>query len=350
MLEAIRASGKPAIGHNLAFDLAYTLHSFAAPLPPTWGKFKQQVRVLFPPCSWAGGGGGGAWGLRAGGRTIAAHLGARQAAGAGGYYSLLACCPPHHHPHPHHTTHTHTRAHGHARVHAPPTPTPHTHTVSTLHTGAQVVPGGGLRHQAPRTAAARAVCGHHARGAARRPAQGRPGGAGECSPACLPCLPVLVLGAVRHACPGQDRAGGCGPACLPFPVCVPCFGTSYCDIVLLEFGVVRTWPLAVGCMCAQHLHLGSLCPIRTPSPPPSHPSHQPTHSPPITTNQPPPPTHPPPTHPPTPTPTPTHPRVAPHHEPAPTHSPTHPPAGRWVLGGQPSRHSRRQGRCSWHRQ
>lgn len=29
-MEAMRDSGKPCVGHNLALDLAYSLHSFAA--------------------------------------------------------------------------------------------------------------------------------------------------------------------------------------------------------------------------------------------------------------------------------------------------------------------------------
>jgi hypothetical protein len=38
VMEAMRDSGKPCIGHNLAFDLSYSLHSFAqvGALPAAW--------------------------------------------------------------------------------------------------------------------------------------------------------------------------------------------------------------------------------------------------------------------------------------------------------------------------
>lgn len=48
MLEAARDSGKPAVGHNLAFDLAYSLHSFAQELPGSWEQYKQLVGRWFP--------------------------------------------------------------------------------------------------------------------------------------------------------------------------------------------------------------------------------------------------------------------------------------------------------------
>lgn len=48
VLDAMRDSKKPVIGHNLSFDVAYTLNSFAKPLPPTWLEYKDFVRRYFP--------------------------------------------------------------------------------------------------------------------------------------------------------------------------------------------------------------------------------------------------------------------------------------------------------------
>lgn len=48
VMELIRNVKKPVIGHNLAFDLAYTLHSFVQPLPPTWPEYKKLVTTWFP--------------------------------------------------------------------------------------------------------------------------------------------------------------------------------------------------------------------------------------------------------------------------------------------------------------
>ena len=47
-MEAIRDSGKPAVGHNLAFDLSYSLHSFAQELPGSWDEYKDLVGRWFP--------------------------------------------------------------------------------------------------------------------------------------------------------------------------------------------------------------------------------------------------------------------------------------------------------------
>ncbi|PRW61321.1 poly(A)-specific ribonuclease PARN isoform X3 [Chlorella sorokiniana] len=48
VMEAMRDSGKPMIGHNLAFDLAYSLHSFARELPSSWPEYKELVHRWFP--------------------------------------------------------------------------------------------------------------------------------------------------------------------------------------------------------------------------------------------------------------------------------------------------------------
>jgi poly(A)-specific ribonuclease len=47
-MEAIQDSGKPAVGHNLAFDLSYSLHSFAQELPGSWDEYKGLVGRWFP--------------------------------------------------------------------------------------------------------------------------------------------------------------------------------------------------------------------------------------------------------------------------------------------------------------
>lgn len=44
MVEAIRASGKPAVGHNCSFDISYVLAACVEPkLPPTWVEYKKLV-------------------------------------------------------------------------------------------------------------------------------------------------------------------------------------------------------------------------------------------------------------------------------------------------------------------
>ena len=48
VLDAMRESGKPAVGHNLAFDIAYSIHSFVEPLPASWEEFRGSVVRQFP--------------------------------------------------------------------------------------------------------------------------------------------------------------------------------------------------------------------------------------------------------------------------------------------------------------
>ncbi|KAL4459112.1 hypothetical protein ABPG75_013977 [Micractinium tetrahymenae] len=48
VFEAMRDCGKPAVGHNLAFDLAYSLHSYAEELPGSWEEYKALVGRWFP--------------------------------------------------------------------------------------------------------------------------------------------------------------------------------------------------------------------------------------------------------------------------------------------------------------
>ena len=48
VFELLRASGKPAVGHNCLFDLAFTLEHLAEPLPKDWSAFKQLVKKWFP--------------------------------------------------------------------------------------------------------------------------------------------------------------------------------------------------------------------------------------------------------------------------------------------------------------
>ncbi len=47
VLELMRDSRKPAVGHNLSFDLAYSLHSFADHLPPNWEEYKAMASHTF---------------------------------------------------------------------------------------------------------------------------------------------------------------------------------------------------------------------------------------------------------------------------------------------------------------
>ena len=44
----LRDSGKPAVGHNCLFDLAFTLEHLAEPLPQQWPAFKHLVKKWFP--------------------------------------------------------------------------------------------------------------------------------------------------------------------------------------------------------------------------------------------------------------------------------------------------------------
>ena len=59
VFEAMRNSGKPAVGHNCMFDVLYTLAAFAEPsLPPSWPGFK---RLTAEVGVRRGGGSGLAW-------------------------------------------------------------------------------------------------------------------------------------------------------------------------------------------------------------------------------------------------------------------------------------------------
>lgn len=48
VMDMIRDSRKPAVGHNLAFDVAYSLNCFVSPLPLTWEEYRQLVQWQFP--------------------------------------------------------------------------------------------------------------------------------------------------------------------------------------------------------------------------------------------------------------------------------------------------------------
>jgi hypothetical protein len=49
VMELLRDSQKPAVGHNLRFDVAYVLAGFVQkPLPKTWSGFKMLVGQWFP--------------------------------------------------------------------------------------------------------------------------------------------------------------------------------------------------------------------------------------------------------------------------------------------------------------
>lgn len=52
MLEAVRESNVPVVGHNAFFDLAYTLESLVAPLPPSWEAFKALTNDWLPSGFW----------------------------------------------------------------------------------------------------------------------------------------------------------------------------------------------------------------------------------------------------------------------------------------------------------
>ena len=48
VFEAMRASGKPAIGHNMSLDLTFSLAAFAGPLPGRWPDYKLMVQHWLP--------------------------------------------------------------------------------------------------------------------------------------------------------------------------------------------------------------------------------------------------------------------------------------------------------------
>lgn len=52
VFEMMRDSNKPAVGHNLSYDLTFCLASFAQSLPPTWAAYKQLVQRWFPAGVW----------------------------------------------------------------------------------------------------------------------------------------------------------------------------------------------------------------------------------------------------------------------------------------------------------
>lgn len=52
VFEMMRDSNKPAVGHNLSYDLTFCLASFAQALPPTWSAYKQLVQRWFPAGVW----------------------------------------------------------------------------------------------------------------------------------------------------------------------------------------------------------------------------------------------------------------------------------------------------------
>ncbi|CAK0787612.1 hypothetical protein CVIRNUC_010834 [Coccomyxa viridis] len=52
VFEMLRDSGKPAVGHNCLFDLAFTLEHLAEPLPEQWPAFKHLVKKWFPGGIW----------------------------------------------------------------------------------------------------------------------------------------------------------------------------------------------------------------------------------------------------------------------------------------------------------
>jgi hypothetical protein len=53
VFDAMRASGKPCVGHNCMYDIAYGLYSFAdAYLPAAWPDYKKLVRAWHPGGIW----------------------------------------------------------------------------------------------------------------------------------------------------------------------------------------------------------------------------------------------------------------------------------------------------------
>ena len=47
----MRDSKKPAVGHNLSLDLAFTLNAFARPLPAHWADYKLLIAEWYA-CPW----------------------------------------------------------------------------------------------------------------------------------------------------------------------------------------------------------------------------------------------------------------------------------------------------------
>ena len=52
VFEMMRDSNKPAVGHNLSFDLTFSLAAFAQQLPHSWLSYKQLVRIWLPGGVW----------------------------------------------------------------------------------------------------------------------------------------------------------------------------------------------------------------------------------------------------------------------------------------------------------
>lgn len=52
VFEMMRDCNKPAVGHNLSFDLTFSLAAFAQQLPQGWVAFKQLVQHWFPGGVW----------------------------------------------------------------------------------------------------------------------------------------------------------------------------------------------------------------------------------------------------------------------------------------------------------
>ena len=52
VFELMRDSNKPAVGHNLSFDLTFSLAAFAQQLPHSWLAYKQLVRRWLPAGVW----------------------------------------------------------------------------------------------------------------------------------------------------------------------------------------------------------------------------------------------------------------------------------------------------------
>ena len=48
VFEAMRDSGKPAIGHHMSLDLTFSLAAFAGPLPGRWLDYKLMVQHWLP--------------------------------------------------------------------------------------------------------------------------------------------------------------------------------------------------------------------------------------------------------------------------------------------------------------
>ena len=48
----MRNCNKPAVGHNLSFDLTFSLAAFAQQLPQGWPAFKQLVQQWLPGGVW----------------------------------------------------------------------------------------------------------------------------------------------------------------------------------------------------------------------------------------------------------------------------------------------------------